>query len=120
MAHAHAGAKRVSERYCRNERRHIYSTPRSFLEHLRLYQSLLEKRERELQLRHGRLRSGLQKLKTTASQVRGARGNLRVQRWSGRPPQGWVWVGMLLLLVNMPQDEHHDSAKAEGIVNLES
>ncbi|KAL1259213.1 hypothetical protein QQF64_009790, partial [Cirrhinus molitorella] len=69
MAHAHVSAKQVSERYCRNERRHNYSTPKSFLEQLRLYESLLGKRERELQLRHGRLQSGLQKLKTTASQV---------------------------------------------------
>ncbi|KAI7806173.1 dynein axonemal heavy chain 11 [Triplophysa rosa] len=69
MAQAHVDAKRVSEHYCRNERRHIYSTPRSFLEQLRLYQSLLEKRERELQLRRDRLRAGLQKLKMTASQV---------------------------------------------------
>nr|XP_055065627.1 dynein axonemal heavy chain 11 isoform X2 [Misgurnus anguillicaudatus] len=69
MAHAHTSAKQVSECYCRNERRHIYSTPRSFLEQLRLYESLLKERERELQLRHGRLRSGLQKLKMTASQV---------------------------------------------------
>ncbi|XP_016337659.1 dynein heavy chain 11, axonemal [Sinocyclocheilus anshuiensis] len=69
MAHAHASVKRVSERYCRNERRHNYSTPKSFLEQLRLYESLLGKRERELHLRHGRLQCGLQKLKTTASQV---------------------------------------------------
>ncbi|XP_043117616.1 dynein axonemal heavy chain 11 [Puntigrus tetrazona] len=69
MAHAHESVKRVSERYCRNERRHNYSTPKSFLEQLRLYESLLGKRERELHLRHGRLQCGLQKLKTTASQV---------------------------------------------------
>ncbi|KAI2655454.1 Dynein axonemal heavy chain 11 [Labeo rohita] len=69
MAHAHVSVKQVSERYCRNERRHNYSTPKSFLEQLRLYESLLEKREGELHLRHGRLQSGLQKLKTTASQV---------------------------------------------------
>ncbi|KAA0703060.1 Dynein beta chain, ciliary [Triplophysa tibetana] len=69
MAQAHSDAKRVSEHYCRNERRHIYSTPRSFLEQLRLYQSLLEKREMDLQQRRGRLCAGLQKLKTTASQV---------------------------------------------------
>ncbi|XP_051721899.1 dynein axonemal heavy chain 11 [Ctenopharyngodon idella] len=69
MAHAHTSVKQVSKHYCRNERRHNYSTPKSFLEQLRLYESLLEKRERELHLRHGRLQSGLQKLKTTASQV---------------------------------------------------
>ncbi|XP_051576917.1 dynein axonemal heavy chain 11 [Myxocyprinus asiaticus] len=69
MAHAHVSVKQVSERYCRNERRHNYSTPKSFLEQLRLYESLLGKRERELQLRYDRLQSGLQKLKTTASQV---------------------------------------------------
>ncbi|XP_077065347.1 dynein axonemal heavy chain 11 [Siphateles boraxobius] len=69
MAHAHVSVKQVSERYCCNERRHNYSTPKSFLEQLRLYESLLGKRERELHLRHSRLQSGLQKLKTTASQV---------------------------------------------------
>lgn len=79
MAHAHVSAKQVSKRYCCNERRHNYSTPKSFLEQLRLYESLLGKRERELHLRHGRLQSGLQKLKTTASQVCG---NASQESWN--------------------------------------
>ncbi|XP_009290539.2 dynein axonemal heavy chain 11 isoform X1 [Danio rerio] len=69
MAHAHTSVKRVSERYCCNEKRHNYSTSKSFLEQLRLYKSLLENREKELHQRLDRLQSGLQKIKSTASQV---------------------------------------------------
>lgn len=69
MAHAHASVKQVSEFYQQKERRHNYSTPKSFLELLRLFGALLEKRDMQLQQRLSRLNSGLHKLKTTASQV---------------------------------------------------
>ncbi|KAK3551295.1 hypothetical protein QTP70_013939, partial [Hemibagrus guttatus] len=69
MAHAHASVKQASESYRQKERRHNYSTPKSFLELLRLFGVLLEKRDMQLQQRLSRLNSGLHKLKTTASQV---------------------------------------------------
>ncbi|KAI5106110.1 dynein heavy chain 11, axonemal, partial [Silurus meridionalis] len=69
MAHAHASVKQANERFRQKERRHNYSTPKSFLELLRLFGVLLEKRDMQLQQRLSRLNSGLLKLKTTASQV---------------------------------------------------
>ncbi|XP_058249288.1 dynein axonemal heavy chain 11 [Hemibagrus wyckioides] len=69
MAHAHASVKQASESYRQKERRHNYSTPKSFLELLKLFGVLLEKRDMQLQQRLSRLNSGLHKLKTTASQV---------------------------------------------------
>ncbi|XP_053089780.1 dynein axonemal heavy chain 11 isoform X1 [Pangasianodon hypophthalmus] len=69
MAHAHASVKQASKRYRQKERRHNYSTPKSFLELLRLFGALLERRDLQLQQRLSRLNSGLHKLKTTASQV---------------------------------------------------
>ncbi|XP_035386791.1 dynein heavy chain 11, axonemal isoform X1 [Electrophorus electricus] len=79
LAHAHASAKQAGERYRRAERRHTYSTPRSFLELLSLYGSLLERKREQLQQRLARLRSGLQELKTTAAQVEDLKAKLGSQ-----------------------------------------
>ncbi|XP_062848433.1 dynein axonemal heavy chain 11 [Trichomycterus rosablanca] len=69
MAHAHASVKQASERYRQNERRHNHITPKSFLELLRVFASLLVRREGQLQQRLSRFSSGLKKLRSTASQV---------------------------------------------------
>uniref|UniRef100_A0A8B9HRG2 Dynein, axonemal, heavy chain 11 n=1 Tax=Astyanax mexicanus TaxID=7994 RepID=A0A8B9HRG2_ASTMX len=79
MAHAHASARQAGERYRQSERRHYYSTPRSFLELLRLYGVLLGERNQLLQEKLDRLHSGLQKLKTTAVQVEELKAKLNSQ-----------------------------------------
>uniref|UniRef100_A0AAR2IKN0 AAA+ ATPase domain-containing protein n=1 Tax=Pygocentrus nattereri TaxID=42514 RepID=A0AAR2IKN0_PYGNA len=79
MAHIHTSVKQASERYRQSERRHNYSTPRSFLELLRLYGNLLEETDQQLQEKLSRLQAGLQKLKTTATQVEELKAKLNSQ-----------------------------------------
>ncbi|KAG5856708.1 hypothetical protein ANANG_G00010770 [Anguilla anguilla] len=69
MAHVHTSVNRASEKYRRNERRHNYTTPKSFLQQITLYGNLLGRRRTELGRKMERVLSGLQKLQTTASQV---------------------------------------------------
>lgn len=53
-----------------NEKRYNYTTPKSFLEQITLYQNLLAKKNQELQAKIVRLENGLEKLKSTAQQVK--------------------------------------------------
>ncbi|KAJ8290699.1 hypothetical protein GJAV_G00016460 [Gymnothorax javanicus] len=69
MAHVHTSVNRASEKYRRNEKRHNYTTPKSFLQQITLYGNLLGKRRTELGQKMERVLSGLQKLQSTASQV---------------------------------------------------
>lgn len=55
--------------YLTNEKRYNYTTPKSFLEQITLYQNLLSKKNSELQAKIVRLENGLEKLKSTAQQV---------------------------------------------------
>lgn len=61
----------VSVKYQQNEKHFNYTTPKSFLEFMKLYDNLLRKKRTELTQKMERLENGLQKLQTTASQVRG-------------------------------------------------
>ncbi len=56
--------------YLQNERRYNYTTPKSFLEQIALYQKLLNQKHNDLLAKMQRLENGLEKLKSTASQVR--------------------------------------------------
>lgn len=60
----------VSVKYQQNEKHFNYTTPKSFLEFMKLYDNLLRKKRTELTQKMERLENGLQKLQTTASQVR--------------------------------------------------
>lgn len=53
-----------------HRRRYNYTTPKSFLEQIKLYETLLGKKSKELQMAIERLENGLEKLRSTASQVR--------------------------------------------------
>ncbi|XP_051791984.1 LOW QUALITY PROTEIN: dynein axonemal heavy chain 11 [Erpetoichthys calabaricus] len=79
MAYVHSSVNQASEKYCQNEKRYNYTTPKSFLEQIDLYKSLLRKKRRELSQRMERLVSGIQKLKTTASQVEDLKSKLSSQ-----------------------------------------
>ncbi|KAI1886191.1 hypothetical protein AGOR_G00211450 [Albula goreensis] len=69
MAHVHTSVNHASEKYRRNEKRHNYTTPKSFLQQITLYRNLLGKRRTEVGRKMERVQSGLQKLQSTASQV---------------------------------------------------
>uniref|UniRef100_A0A8P0S8H0 Dynein axonemal heavy chain 11 n=1 Tax=Canis lupus familiaris TaxID=9615 RepID=A0A8P0S8H0_CANLF len=69
MAHVHTSVNEMSTRYYQNERRHNYTTPKSFLEQISLFKNLLKKKQKEVSQKKEHLVNGIQKLKTTASQV---------------------------------------------------
>ena len=70
MSHVHKSVNEVSQQFYTNEKRYNYTTPKSFLEQITLYQNLLNKKNNELQAKIIRLENGLEKLRSTASQVR--------------------------------------------------
>ena len=55
--------------YLANDRRHNYTTPKSFLELINLYLKILQNTHTELDSKMSRLENGLEKLRVTASQV---------------------------------------------------
>ncbi|XP_054847065.1 dynein axonemal heavy chain 11 [Eublepharis macularius] len=69
MAYAHTGMNEISAKFRQNERRYNYTTPKSFLEQIMLYKNLLEKNVQEISQHKEHLINGIQKLKTTSSQV---------------------------------------------------
>jgi len=70
MAYVHKSVNETSSMYLTNEKRYNYTTPKSFLEQIALYQNLLSKKNSELQAKIVRLENGLEKLKSTAQQVK--------------------------------------------------
>ncbi|XP_006880447.1 PREDICTED: dynein heavy chain 11, axonemal [Elephantulus edwardii] len=79
MAHVHTSVNEMSTRYYQNERRHNYTTPKSFLEQISLFKNLLEKKQNEVSQKREHLVNGIQKLKTTASQVEDLKARLASQ-----------------------------------------
>ncbi|XP_022258448.1 dynein beta chain, ciliary-like, partial [Limulus polyphemus] len=69
MAFVHTSVNDISALYLTNERRYNYTTPKSFLEQIKLYGNLLRNKNQELQSKIQRLENGLQKLLSTSSQV---------------------------------------------------
>ncbi len=59
----------MSKTYLANERRHNYTTPKSFLELINLYVKVLRQKHDELEGKMLRLENGLEKLRVTAVQV---------------------------------------------------
>ncbi|KAJ3364693.1 hypothetical protein GGF32_001332 [Allomyces javanicus] len=79
MAYAHQIVNEVSKKYLLNEKRHNYTTPKSFLELINLYKQMLEKKAGELTRSMERLENGLTKLESTASQVDDLKAKLATQ-----------------------------------------
>lgn len=75
MAHVHTSVREMSACFYQNERRYSYTTPKSFLEQISLFKSLLKKKREEVHQKKEHLSNGIQKLQTTASQV----GNLKAR-----------------------------------------
>jgi dynein heavy chain len=69
MANTHKSVNEMSVQYLINERRYNYTTPKSFLEQITLYKTLLSSKQSELMQSMSRLENGLEKLKSTAQQV---------------------------------------------------
>ena len=69
MSNVHNSVNEMSQVYLTNERRYNYTTPKSFLEQIKLYQNLLQAKFDELQAKTVRLENGLEKLKSTSAQV---------------------------------------------------
>ncbi|XP_066544120.1 dynein axonemal heavy chain 11 [Amia ocellicauda] len=79
ISYAHTTVNEVSVKYQQNEKHYNYTTPKSFLEFMKLYDNLLGKKRRELIQKMERLENGLQKLLTTASQVEDLKAKLATQ-----------------------------------------
>ncbi|KAJ7315905.1 hypothetical protein JRQ81_002067 [Phrynocephalus forsythii] len=79
MAFVHKTVNEMSKVYLATERRYNYTTPKTFLEQIKLYQNLLAKKRRELIAKIERLENGLMKLQSTASQVDDLKAKLAVQ-----------------------------------------
>lgn len=69
MSHVHTTVNEMSKLYLATERRYNYTTPKTFLEQIKLYQNLLARKRMELGAKITRLENGLMKLQSTASQV---------------------------------------------------
>ncbi|ELW68256.1 Dynein heavy chain 17, axonemal [Tupaia chinensis] len=68
MSYVHTTVNEMSKVYLATERRYNYTTPKTFLEQIKLYQNLLAKKRMELVAKIERLENGLMKLQSTASQ----------------------------------------------------
>ncbi|NXL59531.1 DYH17 protein, partial [Chordeiles acutipennis] len=79
MSHVHMSVKEMSKTYLAVERRYNYTTPKTFLEQIKLYQNLLSKKRSELTAKIERLEKGLTKLQSTTSQVDDLKAKLAVQ-----------------------------------------
>uniref|UniRef100_A0A665X2B6 Dynein, axonemal, heavy chain 9 n=1 Tax=Echeneis naucrates TaxID=173247 RepID=A0A665X2B6_ECHNA len=79
MAYVHMSVNQMSKEYLANERRYNYTTPKSFLEQIKLYRSLLGQKSKDLTTKMERLENGLQKLNSTSAQVDDLKAKLAAQ-----------------------------------------
>lgn len=69
VAYAYRSVNEVSKAYLRKERRHNETTPKSFLQHVKTYNVLMQRRSNFLGANVNRLEAGLQRLVDTSQQV---------------------------------------------------
>ncbi|XP_077101765.1 dynein axonemal heavy chain 9 [Siphateles boraxobius] len=79
MAYVHVSVNKTSKDYLSNERRYNYTTPKSFLEQIKLYGNLLALKRRDLTSKMERLENGLEKLNSTTAQVDDLKAKLAAQ-----------------------------------------
>ena len=79
MAYVHSSVNEISKAYLLNDRRHNYTTPKSYLELINLYVKVLTAKHEELKAKMGRLENGLEKLRVTAAQVNELKAQLATQ-----------------------------------------
>eukprot|EP00899_Mesostigma_viride_P009330 jgi/Mesvir1/18399/Mv14277-RA.1 len=80
MAFVHMAVKDASQGYLEVERRYNYTTPKSFLELISLYKSLLHARRTNLRQQRERLESGLDKIAQASAQVADLQANLKIEQ----------------------------------------
>jgi len=80
LAFIHESSASASEKLKAVYRRYNYTTPKSFLEMIALYKSLLSKKKHELNVLYERLDSGLVKLHETADMVAKLRSELEAEQ----------------------------------------
>uniref|UniRef100_A0A8C4ZK88 Uncharacterized protein n=1 Tax=Gadus morhua TaxID=8049 RepID=A0A8C4ZK88_GADMO len=79
MAFVHVSVNNMSKEYLADERRYNYTTPKSFLEQIKLYRSLLDQKSKDLRMKMERLENGLEKLNSTSAQVDDLKAKLAAQ-----------------------------------------
>uniref|UniRef100_H2YYC1 Uncharacterized protein n=1 Tax=Ciona savignyi TaxID=51511 RepID=H2YYC1_CIOSA len=79
LSFVHMSVNDLGKEYLLNDRRYNYTTPKSFLEQITLYETLLNKKSSELQASVERLENGLEKLRSTAAQVDDLKAKLAAQ-----------------------------------------
>ncbi|XP_070509872.1 dynein beta chain, ciliary-like [Chironomus tepperi] len=79
MAHVHKSVNEMSQVYRQNEKRYNYTTPKSFLELISLFEKLLVQKNFEYKDRMSRLKNGLIKLDQCAEQAEELKKDLAVQ-----------------------------------------
>ncbi|XP_076856222.1 dynein axonemal heavy chain 9 [Brachyhypopomus gauderio] len=79
MAYVHISVNKTSKDYLANERRYNYTTPKSFLEQIKLYRNLLALKRKDLTTKMERLENGLEKLNSTSAQVDDLKAKLAAQ-----------------------------------------
>lgn len=87
MAYVHMSVNQKSKDYLANERRYNYTTPKSFLEQIKLYRSLLSQKSKDLTTKMERLENGLQKLNSTSTQVLSSSTHFKLQMMPFSLPQ---------------------------------
>ncbi|CAH8620633.1 unnamed protein product [Schistosoma intercalatum] len=79
MSFTHQSVNDISITYLQNERRYNYTTPKSFLEQIQLYENMLNQKYTDLVNKMTRLENGLQKLESTSQQVDDLKAKLAAQ-----------------------------------------
>lgn len=79
MAHVHKSVNEMSQLYRQNEKRYNYTTPKSFLELISLFEKLLVQKNFEYIDRMSRLKNGLVKLDQCAEQAGELKKDLAIQ-----------------------------------------
>ena len=79
MAFVHQSVNKMSKTFATNEKRHNYTTPKSFLEMINLYSKVLTTKNEELIHNTKRLENGLDKLRVCGVQVANLKKQLAVQ-----------------------------------------
>ena len=70
MSYVHASVNEISKAYLLNDRRHNYTTPKSYLELINLYVKILTQKHDEVEGKMNRLENGLEKLRVFTKKLR--------------------------------------------------
>ena len=79
MSYVHSSVNEISKAYLLNDRRHNYTTPKSYLELINLYVKVLKRQHDEVEAKMQRLENGLEKLRVTGAQVNDLKAQLAEQ-----------------------------------------